>query len=122
MYNKNKLGWYKNRKVEDHCKITCKKCGNLIQTSYILHIIETIYIIKYQIKEITFLSFSLKRMENGPIGALTVLVLRHAVVEQKQKPERVLTLHRLEVEIHALEAIHLLLLVIPTTVQVCNYV
>ena len=61
-------------------------------------------------------------MENGPIGALTVLVLRHAVVEPKQKPERVLTLHRLEVEIHALEAIHLLLLVIPTTVQVCNYV
>jgi len=25
---KNKLGWYKNRKVEDHCKITCKKCAH----------------------------------------------------------------------------------------------
>ena len=44
---KNKLGWYKNRKVEDHCKITCKKCGNFIQTSYILHIIETLKLIVY---------------------------------------------------------------------------
>ena len=61
-------------------------------------------------------------MEDGPVGAHTVLVLRHAVVELKQKPVRVLTLGRLEVEVPALEAVHILLLVILTTVQVCNHV
>ena len=61
-------------------------------------------------------------MGNGPVGALTVLVLKHAVVELKQEPGRVLTLRHLEVEIPALEAVHPQPLVILTTVQVCRYV
>ena len=61
-------------------------------------------------------------MEDGRVGAHTVLVLKHAVVELKQEPVRVLTLGRLEVEVPALEAVHLLFLVILPTVQVCNHV